>query len=103
MRRVQFGESLPGHSRSVPICIPLTFIPLPYSEWKNIVRGMNVKGIKRGDLRELPHPFFTKIFPGNCRTNRFISSPSSATDTAELGRPLRRITSSVFDSSVRAS
>ena len=28
------------------------------------------------------HLFRTNIFPGNCFTNRFISSPSSATDTA---------------------
>ena len=43
--------------------------------------------------------FFTNIFPGNCRISRFISRLSSATDTAELGRPLLRITSSMLISS----
>ena len=43
--------------------------------------------------------FFTNIFPGNCLINRFISRLSSATDTAELGRPLLRITSSMLISS----
>src|ERR1017187_2833363 len=38
------------------------------------------------------HWFFTNIFPGNCWINRFISRPSSATDTAELGRPLLKTT-----------
>jgi len=47
--------------------------------------------------------FLTKIFPGNCRTNRFISNPNNATLTAELGKPLARMTSSMFDSSVSAS
>ena len=37
--------------------------------------------------------------PGNCRTSRFISKPSSATLTVELGRPLARMTSSIADSS----
>lgn len=32
--------------------------------------------------------FLTNNFPGNCRTTRFISRLSSATETAEAGRPL---------------
>ena len=43
--------------------------------------------------------FRTNIFPGNWRISRFISRLSSATDTAELGRPLLRITSSMLISS----
>ena len=39
-------------------------------------------------------------FPGNCFTSRFISKLNNATDTAELGNPDRRITSSVVDSSL---
>ena len=41
-----------------------------------------------------PYWFLTNNFPGNCFTNRFISRLNSATDTAELGRLHRRITSS---------
>ncbi len=41
-----------------------------------------------------PQRFRTNSFPGNCFTTRFISRLSKATLTAELGRPLRRITSS---------
>jgi hypothetical protein len=48
--------------------------------------------------------FRTNNFPGNCVINRFISKLNKATLTAELGNPLRRITSSVLDSSLlRAS
>ena len=43
--------------------------------------------------------FLTKSLPGNCRMSRFISRLRSATDTAELGRPLLRITSSILTSS----
>ena len=44
--------------------------------------------------------FLKNIFPGNCRISRFISRLSSATDAAELGRPLFRITSSILISSL---
>jgi hypothetical protein len=42
--------------------------------------------------------FFTNSFPGNCFTNRFISKLNNATETAELGRPHLRMTSSVVSS-----
>ncbi len=35
-----------------------------------------------------PQLFLTNIFPGNWRMRRFISRPSRATETAELGKPL---------------
>ena len=41
----------------------------------------------------------TNIFPGICLMSRFISRLSNATDAAELGRPLLRITSSMLISS----
>jgi len=45
------------------------------------------------------HRFRTNNFPGSCRIIRFISRPSRATDTAEDGNPLRRMTSSMALSS----
>ena len=51
---------------------------------------------------EVPGPFQrfrTNNFPGSCRIIRFISKPSRATDTAEDGNPLRRMTSSMALSS----
>jgi hypothetical protein len=44
--------------------------------------------------------FFTNTLPGNCRSSRFISSPSRATETAEAGKPLRRMMSSMATSSL---
>jgi hypothetical protein len=41
----------------------------------------------------------TNIFPGNCFNNRFSSRLKSATFTAELGRPLARMISSIALSS----
>ena len=58
--------------------------------------------VRRQTLRKpsfANYVFRTNNFPGNCLTARFISSPNNATDTAELGRPLRRMTSSMADSS----
>ena len=46
------------------------------------------------------HAFRTNNFPGSCLTTRFISRPSNATLTAELGKLLRRMTSSMLDSSL---
>ena len=46
------------------------------------------------------HVFRTNNFPGSCFTTRFISRPSKATLTAELGKLLRRMTSSMLDSSL---
>ena len=46
-----------------------------------------------------PHRSRKNIFPGSCLTNRFISKLSKATETAEVGRPLLRITSSMETSS----
>jgi len=46
------------------------------------------------------HVLRTNNFPGSCLTTRFISSPSNATLTAELGKLLRRMTSSMLDSSL---
>jgi len=43
--------------------------------------------------------FFTNRFPGSCLTSRLISRLNSATDTAELGRPQARRTSSMPRSS----
>ena len=55
----------------------------------------------KSKLRPLPfHVFLTNNFPGNCFTTRFISRPSNATLTAELGKLLRRMTSSMLDSSL---
>ncbi len=45
------------------------------------------------------HLFLTNNFPGNCFTSRFISRLNSATFTAELGRPLARMISSMLVSS----
>src|ERR1043166_1219210 len=42
-----------------------------------------------------PYTFRTNNFPGNCLTRRFISRLRRATETVELGRPLRRMTSSI--------
>ena len=43
--------------------------------------------------------FRTNNFPGSCLTTRFISRLNNPTLTAELGRPLRRMTSSMLASS----
>ena len=48
----------------------------------------------------LSQVFFTNTLPGSCRINRFISNPSSATETAEAGKPLRRMRSSMATSSL---
>jgi len=46
-------------------------------------------------VRRNAQVFFTNNFPGNCFTSRFISKLNNATDTAELGRPALRMTSSI--------
>ena len=45
--------------------------------------------------------FRTNNFPGNCFTSRFISRLNRATLTAELGRPLARMISSILVSSCK--
>ena len=56
----------------------------------------------RGELK-LPEKV-PNNFPGNCRMSRFISRPSSTTETVELDNPLWRITSSIVaSSSLKAS
>jgi len=41
------------------------------------------------------HWFLTNNFPGNCRITRVISKLGRVTETAEAGRTLRRMTSSM--------
>jgi len=55
---------------------------------------------KPKEHRRHGYEFFTNTFPGNCRSSRFISSPSKATETAEAGKPLRRMMSSMPNSSL---
>ncbi len=55
-------------------------------------------------VRRTDQIFLTNSLPGNCRISRFISNPSSATDTVEGGRPLARMISSMdFSSSESVS
>ena len=56
---------------------------------------------RTGEAPLRSHWFLTNNFPGNWRITRFISRLSRATETAEAGRPLRRITSSMLISSGR--
>jgi hypothetical protein len=59
-----------------------------------------IAALPRDEVFGLSQVFRTNIFPGNWRISRFISRLSSATDTAELGKPLFRITSSMLISSL---
>lgn len=50
--------------------------------------------------RRRGYVFLTNTLPGSCLSSRFISSPKSATETAEAGKPLRRMRSSMDTSSL---
>jgi hypothetical protein len=61
------------------------------TECVNNLAGLKCQPCSRFVPPAAPYRFRTNNFPGNCFTNRFISRLNSATFTAELGKPLARM------------